>query len=144
LRADDTTILITSPNKSYFELKVTSAFNLINEWLNTNVLSINLNKPHFIEFTTNHRPKPRLQITHLNKQISTLSNIKFLGIHINDKINSKNHIECILPKLSMACHAMRIIKPYMSFETLKTVYHSFNSVINYGKLGHFTTQQECI
>jgi hypothetical protein len=33
----------------------------------------------------------------------------------------------------MACHAMRIIKPYMSLESLKIVYHAtFNSVINYG------------
>jgi hypothetical protein len=52
---------------------------------------------------------------------------------MNDTINWKNHIECNLPKLSMACHAMRIIKPYMSLETLKMVYHSiFNSVINCG------------
>jgi hypothetical protein len=131
--ADKTTILITSPNKSDFELKVTTTFNLVNEWLNTNLLSINFSKTHLMQFTTNNKPKPRLQITHLNKQISTVSNIKFLGIHINDKINWKNHIECILPKLSMACHAMRIIKPCMSLETLKIVYHStFNSIINYG------------
>jgi hypothetical protein len=33
----------------------------------------------------------------------------------------------------MACHAMRIIKPYMSLETLKIVYHSiFNLILNYG------------
>jgi hypothetical protein len=31
LFADDTTILITSPNKSDFEMKVTTAFNLITE-----------------------------------------------------------------------------------------------------------------
>jgi hypothetical protein len=86
-----------------------------------------------MQFTTNNKPKPHLQITHLNKQISTVSNIKFISIHINDTINWKNHIERILPKLSMVCHAMRIIKPYMSLETLKIVYHStFNSVINYG------------
>jgi hypothetical protein len=69
LFADKTTILITSPNKSDFELKVTRAFNLINEWLNTNLLSINFNKTHFMQFTTNNKPKPHLQITHLNKQI---------------------------------------------------------------------------
>ena len=64
-----------------------------------------------------------------------MSNTKFLGIHINDTINWKNHTEYILPKLSTACHAMRIIKPYMSLETLKIVYHStFNSVISYGLL----------
>jgi hypothetical protein len=33
----------------------------------------------------------------------------------------------------MACHAMRIIKPYMSLETLKIVYHSIdNAIINDG------------
>ena len=42
-------------------------------------------------------------------------------------------MEYILPKLSMACHTMRIIKPYMSIDILKIVYYStFNSVINYG------------
>ena len=83
-----------------------------------------------MQFTTINKPKPHLQITHLNKQISTVSNPVFLGIHINDTINWKNHIDYILPKLS---RAMRIIKPYMSLETLKTVYHStFNSVISYG------------
>jgi hypothetical protein len=129
LFADDTTILITSPNKSDFELKVTTAFNLINEWLNTILLSINLNKTHYIQFTTKNKPKSQLKITHLNKQISTISSIKFLGIYINDTINWKNHIEYIFPRLGMACHAMRIIKP----QTLTIVYHStFNSIINYG------------
>jgi hypothetical protein len=52
LFADDTTILITSPYESDFEQKATTGFNLINEWLNTNLLSINLNKTHFMQFTT--------------------------------------------------------------------------------------------
>ena len=86
-----------------------------------------------MQFTTRNKPKSHLKITHLHKQILTVSNIKFLGIHINDTINWKTHIECILPKLSMACYVMRIIKPYMSLESLKIVYHcTFNSVINYG------------
>ena len=41
LFADDTTILITSPNKSDFELKVNTTLNLINDWLNMNSLFIN-------------------------------------------------------------------------------------------------------
>ena len=86
-----------------------------------------------MQFTTKNKPKSHLNITHLNKQISTVFNIKFLGIYINDTLNWKTHIECILPKLSTACYVMRIIKPYMSLESLKMVYHcTFNSVINYG------------
>ena len=41
LFADDTTILSTSPNKSDFEQTVTIALNLLNEWCNTYILSIN-------------------------------------------------------------------------------------------------------
>jgi len=44
LFADDTSILITSPNKNDFHFKITTAFNFINEWLNTDLLSINLIK----------------------------------------------------------------------------------------------------
>jgi len=133
LFADDTAILITSPNISDFERKITTAFNLVQEWLNTNLLCINFNKTHFMQFTTINKPKLYLQSVHLNKQISIISNSKFLGIHINDTINWKNHIDYNLPKLSTACHAMRIIKPYMSLKTLKIVYHStFNSFISYG------------
>jgi len=48
LFADDTTILITSPNKSDFERTITIALNLLNEWCNTNLLSINFDKTHFM------------------------------------------------------------------------------------------------
>ena len=86
-----------------------------------------------MQFTTIN--KPFFQFAHLHKQISFVSNTKFLHIHINDTINWKNHIEYILPKLSTASHATRIIKPYMFLETLKIVYRStFKSVISYGSL----------
>jgi hypothetical protein len=58
----------------------------------------------------------------VNNQIITISDIKFLGIYIKDAINWKHHIEYILPKLSAACYAMRIIKPYVCLESLKIVY----------------------
>jgi hypothetical protein len=57
-----------------------------------------------------------------NKQVSTISSTRFLGIYINDTINWKYHIEYILPKLSATSYAMRIIKPYMSIEMLKKVF----------------------
>jgi len=133
LFADDTSILITIPNKNDFQIKINAAFSFINEWLNTNLLSINFNKTHYIQFTTKNMPKTHIKIIYDNKKITTISNIKFRGIYINDTINWKYHIEHILPKLSAVGFAMRIIKPYMFLEMLKIVYYSnFNSIINYG------------
>ena len=132
LFADDTSILITSPKKN-FQHEITAAFNFINEWLNTDLLFINFSKTHYVQFTTKNKPKSHIKISYNNKQISTTSTIKFLGICINVTINWKYHIEYILSKLSAVCYAMRIIKPYMSLEMLKIVYYSnFNSVINHG------------
>ena len=45
LFTDDTTLLITTPNQTDFELKVTTTLNLINEWLNTNLLFLISTKP---------------------------------------------------------------------------------------------------
>jgi hypothetical protein len=84
-------------------------FNFINEWLNTNLLSINFNKTNYVQFTTKNKPKFHDKITYDNKQISTISTVKFLGIYINDTINCKYHIEYISPKLSAVCYAMRVI-----------------------------------
>jgi hypothetical protein len=62
LFANDTSILITSPNKNNFQIKITAAFNFINEWLNTNLLSINFNKTHYIRFTTKISPNLILKL----------------------------------------------------------------------------------
>ena len=40
LFADDTSVLVTSPNKNDFQINITAAFNCINEQLNANLLSI--------------------------------------------------------------------------------------------------------
>jgi hypothetical protein len=63
LFADDTSILITSPNKNDFQLKLTTAFNIINEWLNTKLPSINFNKSYYVQFTTKNKPKSHIKIT---------------------------------------------------------------------------------
>jgi len=95
LFADDSSILITSPNKNDFQLKITAAFNCINEWLHTGLLSINFNKTHYVQFTTKNKPKSHIKISYNNKQISTISSIIFLGIYINDTIKWKYRIEYI-------------------------------------------------
>jgi hypothetical protein len=61
LFADDTSILITSPNRNVFQLKLTTAFNIINEWLNTNLLSINFSKP--ITYNLQQKISPNLILT---------------------------------------------------------------------------------
>jgi hypothetical protein len=79
LFADDTSMLITCPNKNDFQLKITPAFNFINEWLNTDLLSINFNKTHYVQFTTkNKNPNLILKfLTIINKSQQYLASISW-------------------------------------------------------------------
>ena len=63
---------------------------------------------------------------------SNITNTKFLGIMIDNTLTWKSHIEMIIPKLSVACFAIRAIKSFVMLDTLNMIYHSyFHSVINY-------------
>jgi len=45
----------------------------------------------------------------------------------------KTHIDAILPKLSLACFALRSLKPYVSLLTLKAIYYAyFHAIMSYG------------
>ena len=50
LYAEDTSITITSPSSTEFSTEVSTVFADINEWFKSNVLSLNLDKTHFLQF----------------------------------------------------------------------------------------------
>jgi len=133
LFADDTSIIVESPNPRDFQTKMVEAFDRVNKWFKVNSLSINVEKTHYIQFKTKNKPTFDISIICDNNLITPVSNIKFLGIYLQDSINWSCHIEYIIPKLSSACYVMRSIKPIMPINTLKTVYYShFNTIITYG------------
>jgi hypothetical protein len=107
LFANDTSILVKSPTIKDFQTNMVTAFNCVNKWFKVNLLSMNVNKTHHIQFKTN------IHIACNENYIISQSNIKFLGIYINDSINWSCHIEYIIPKLSSACYIMSSIKPFV-------------------------------
>ena len=89
-------------------------FNCVNQWFQINLLSINVDKTHYIQFKTKNKPTYDINIVCNGNPITALPTIKFLGLHIQDSINWNCHVDYILPKLSSACYEMRSIKPVMS------------------------------
>jgi len=52
---------------------------------------------------------------------------------IDNTLTWKSHIEIIIWKLIVACFVVMPIKPFVTQDTLKMVYHSgFHSIIHYG------------
>jgi hypothetical protein len=133
LFADDTSVIVTSPNPKDFQTNMVTAFNNVNKWFKANLLSINVDKTRHIQFKTKNKPTLDISIVCNENLVTYLPKIKFLGIHIHDSINWNYHIDYIIPKLSTACYIIQSIKQFMSHSTVKTVYYSyFNAIISYG------------
>jgi hypothetical protein len=56
-----------------------------------------------------------------------------LGLHIDETLSWKLHIDELVPKMNSACYAVRTVKGFMSQETLKMIYCAYvHSIIEYG------------
>jgi len=55
LYADDTSIIVTSPNLENFETKINSIFEDISNWFKVNQLILNYNKTHYLQFNMKNR-----------------------------------------------------------------------------------------
>jgi hypothetical protein len=133
LFADDTSIIVTNPNPTNFEKSVNKTIHDINEWFNTNLLSLNLDKTHFIQFVTKNSSLIDFNITHGNKKIANICSTKFLGLTLDNTLSWRTHIDTIVPKLSSASFAMRAFKPFLFQDSLWIVYYSyFHSTMTYG------------
>ena len=101
LIADDTKLIFKSDNIIDLEQIMQEYLDLIYEWLCINKLSINIQKCTEILFNIiNSLSSIRLHIYMNNIPIEFNSNIKFIGVFIDDKLNWKIHISHILRKLS--------------------------------------------
>jgi hypothetical protein len=70
-------------------------------------LVLNLEKTNIIKYVTNNLPYCALTICHKDKYTKEAVNLKLLGIHIENHLNWKNHIDQIIPKLSAGCYIVR-------------------------------------
>ena len=125
LYTDDTSLLIANPNPTNFENNVNKIFQDINRWFNTNLLSLNLDKTHYMQFINKNSSPIDLNIGHGNKKIANTCTTKFLGLTLENMLSWKTHIDTIVPKLSSATFAIRIVKPLLSQDSLKMIYYSY-------------------
>jgi hypothetical protein len=71
---------------------------------------------------------PKIEIAYDNKQITTIPNTKFFGIHVDDKMSWRCHIDYIGSKLSKVCYIMRST----NINTMKRCIILDSTVIQYG------------
>ena len=56
LFADDTSIIVKSSKPKDIQNNMTMVFNCVNKWFKVNLLSINVDKTHYLQFKTKNKP----------------------------------------------------------------------------------------
>lgn len=125
LFADDTNIFYSNDNYNRLIKDVNQELAKFKAWLDLNKLSlyqiINLNKTKMIMFG-NYKDNPELLISINGIKIEKVTEIKFLGITIDNKLSWKSHIGHIQRKISKNIAIINKAKYVLNYKALYILY----------------------
>ena len=122
-------IIFTHPNPSEFEDNISKVFEKLNSWFHTNLLSLNLNKTHYMQFVSKSNYAVNMNVNYKNNLIKNVCLTNFLGL----TLSWKSLIDQLISKLNSACYVIRSLKSLTPLETLQMIYYaSVHSIISYG------------
>ena len=122
--ADDSTITFSSKSLELAIMTIESEFIKILEWLAANKLIINLDKTHLMLFTNRSRPNS-ISINVKGQTIEEITETKFLGVILDNKLCWNAHIEYISKKISKSVSILKMLKFTFPSRILKSLYYSF-------------------
>ena len=122
--ADDTTVYMSGSDLERLCVDVENELRKVNEWLNENRLSLNVDKTSFMLFTHSRVDRNSISIRLGNKIIKQVRSVKFLGIHLDDRLNFNDHISYLSKKLSKTVGIMYKMSCFLPPHILKMLYFS--------------------
>jgi hypothetical protein len=133
LFADDTSIIMSHTNPEEFKNNIKMVLIEKINWFQSNILTMNCDKTHFLQFLTKKQNAIEMQIISSSTIITNINSTRFLRLIIDSSLSWKDHITELTSKLNKACYAIRAIKPFMYLDVMKIIYYSYvHSVISYG------------
>ena len=123
LFADDTNSFLTGSDVNELCVKVTSELEKLKIWFRLNKLSLNVSKTNFMIFCKK-KIQTNCSIYFDGERIERVSETKFLGIIIDDKLSWKNHVSYLCKKLQKSMGILRKVKYLLKSSTLLTLYNS--------------------
>ncbi len=147
--ADDTSLLATlrafytflPKSKGDIDIlsrRITYELSLVNDWLQINKLSLNIDKTKYMLFHNTQRKMTvyqHLKIQFNGETIMRTSHFNFLGIVINENWNWNDHITHLSSKINPVVGLLHRLKYQLPTKILKMIYNSLIlSRLHYGNI----------
>ena len=124
LFADDTSLYMRNSNLLTLYNCLNEELSNIGEWLVANKLALNVQKTVYMLFS-GRKPLgtvPELYI--LDQNVARVSQTKFLGIFVDEKLNWKSHINHVIGKVSRMVGILAKTSHFLTPAAMLTVYYS--------------------
>ena len=133
LFADDTSLIVSNLENLKFGNDVNELMHKLKTWFRSNLLVLNLEKTHFLQFQTKNSNDTQLQEKYDNIQLANKEETKFLGLIIDNKLTWQSHVNMMSSKLNAVSYVMRSLRQILNTDMLKNVYFSLvHSILSYG------------
>jgi hypothetical protein len=121
--ADDTVFTLTHSSLDALSGYSNEDMKVIYDWCCFNQLSLNIRKTQPMLFTTRENViPPELKINHTT--LNLVSNYKYLGLEIDNKLKYDVHLKSLATKLSQVAGATYSLGKLVSISTAKSIYYS--------------------
>ena len=91
LFANDTSLLVSDSNNEDLNSNINQSLTSLITWFN-NLLTLNLNKTHYIEFKTKNHCQVQTTALYDHKDIANSTETKFLGLIIDETLSWNQHM----------------------------------------------------
>jgi len=133
LFADDINIMCVQRSRERLEDDYANVLTKGNRWFQKNSLTLNLNKTNLVHFAAKTTVNIPDCIKLGQNRLINSQTINFLGLTLDYTLSWSPHIARICNKLRSACYILRILKPTLTAQNLKTIYFAyFHSIMSYG------------
>jgi hypothetical protein len=123
LFADDTNLFIFNENISIVNENANYCINLLNQWFINNKLSLNLTKTCSMVIPSKYQDYIKIVVDGI--EIEKVSNCKYLGIVLDNKLKWTEHINLIYKKLIKFISIFYKIRNKLPDKLLKNIYFAF-------------------
>lgn len=142
--ADDTALLVQASSWSEARIHAEASMRIVMQWLDNNLLTLNIDKTKFATFAINASTLPNQSFSLRAHQctfedtdcsctrLTRAHTIKYLGIHIDCLLTWTDQIEATVARIRKLIYIFKNLRSIVDQQTLKIVYSSLvQSILSY-------------
>lgn len=124
LYADDTTIFIQGHNLLDITTTLNTELNKISNWIKSNKLTLNINKTQYMVSSPLMTQSINILVKIDNVELIEVSEFKFLGVILDNKLRWKAHIDTVKSKVALLTGIIYRLRSLLTVNCLKQIYYT--------------------